>query len=148
MVDQYRLGQDCKLYRNTATYASPSWDEVDSARDVTLGLEKNETDISTRGNDGWEATATVRKKGSVEFELLWKPEGADFEAFRDAWLNGDSIEVAVMDGPIDTPGSQGLRATMQVIMFKRKEPLDGAVMADVSLKPTLAAQPPEWMVIA
>ncbi len=144
----FKLGLDAKLYRNTATYASPTWSELTNVRDLTLSLEKGEADVTTRANGGWRALAGTLKEGSIEFEMVWDPADAGFTAIKDAWFNDESIEFAVMDGALPPPSggtSQGLRATMQVLSFSRSEPLEEAMTVSVTIKPTYAANAPEWM---
>lgn len=141
------LGMNCKAYRNTASYASPTWNEITNIKDLSLNLEASEADVSTRGNNGWEATVQTLKRGTVEFQMVWDTGDADFTAVQSAFLNNTAIEFAFMDGDITTNGSQGLRATMMVINFSRTENLTEAVMVDVSLKITYSANAPTWLTV-
>jgi len=143
-----KLGMEARLYRNTGTYETPTWVEITNAKDVTLNLEKGEADVTTRANQGWRATVGTLKDGSVEFEMVWDTEDAGFTAIQEAYFDGTPVEVAVMDGDIATSGSQGLRATMAVTNFSRNEPLEEAITVSVTLKPTYAANAPEWMEVA
>ena len=143
-----KLGMEAKLYRNTGTYETPDWEEITNAKDVTLNLEKGEADVTTRANSGWRATVGTLKDGSVEFEMVWDTADEGFTAIQGAYFAGTAIEVAVMDGDIETAGSQGLRATMAVTNFSRNEPLEEAITVSVTLKPTYAANAPEWMEVA
>lgn len=143
-----KLGLDCKLYRNTGDYATPSWNEVNSVKDVTLNLEAGEADVTSRANNAWRASVATLKDASIEFELVWDSADDDFAAIRDAFLSNGSLEFAAMDGDILVSGSQGLRATCMIATFSRNEPLEEAVMVSVTIKPTYSANPPEWMVIA
>jgi predicted secreted protein len=144
-----RLALKAKLYRNTSTNQTPSWNEVKNVKDLTLTLEKSEADVTTRGNDGWRATIGALKDASIEFAMVWDTADDDFTAIKDAWFNDTSIELAVMDGPIVAPSggeaSQGLRAHCAVLNFSRNEALEDAIMVDVSIKPTYAAQAPTWL---
>ena len=65
-----KLGLDAKLFQNTGTYATPTWDEITNVRDLTLNLEAGEADVTTRGNAGWRATVATLKDGSIEFEMV------------------------------------------------------------------------------
>ena len=141
-----RLGLDAKLYRNTGTQASPTWDLVGNVRDVTLNLETGEADVTTRGNNGWRATVGTLKDASIEFEMVWDTGDADFTAFKDAFFNGTSIELAVMDGDVAAAGSQGLRAVCRIINFTRSEALEEAITVNVTAKPTYSTSPPSWLV--
>ena len=142
-----KLGLDCKLYRNDGTYEAPDWQEITCVKDVNLNLEKGEADVTTRANAGWKASRAALKEASIEFDLIWDTSDAGFAALHDAFFNGTSLEVAVMDGDIETIGSEGLRATVEVMKFPRSEPLEEAVTSSVALKPTYAAHAPEWMKI-
>jgi hypothetical protein len=141
-----KLGLDAKLYRNTGTFASPAWNEIQNVKDVTLNLEAGEADVTTRGNAGWRATVATLKDGSIEFEMVWDTADDDFAAIRDTFLNRGAMEFAVMDGPMNVPGSQGLRATCMVTNFSRNESLEEAITVSVTVKPTFSVTPPSWVV--
>jgi hypothetical protein len=141
----HKLGMEGKLFRNAGTYGTPDWKEMKNVKDLTLTLEKGEADLTTRGNAGWKATVGTLKEGSIEFEMVWDTEDEGFTALQNAWFGDTPVEMAVMDGPITASGSQGLRATMSVISFSRKEPLEEAMTASISIKPTYAEHAPEWM---
>jgi hypothetical protein len=143
-----KLGLDAKLYRNTGTYSSPTWNDIPNVKDVTLNLEAGEADVTTRGNNGWRATVATLKDGSIEFDMVWDTADTDFAAIRDAFLNRTAIEFAVMDGDITVVGSQGLRATCMVTKFSRSEPLEEAIMVSVTIKPTYSANAPSWLVVS
>jgi hypothetical protein len=126
----------------------PVWVELSNVKDLTLNMEKGEADVTTRGNAGWRATVGTLKEGSLEFEMVWDTEDEGFAALQGAWFGDTPVEMAVMDGPIATSGSQGLRATMSVISFSRKEPLEEAMSVSVTIKPTYSEHAPEWMKVA
>ena len=145
-----KLGLDAKLYRNTGDYASPVWEELSDVKDLTLSLEKGEADVSTRGSGGFRLTKGTLKDASIEFQLQHNSETtptAQRKALRDAFLGNAGLELAVMDGDITTVGTEGLRATFDVLNFSRNENLEESIVYDVTIKPTLAANPPEWMEI-
>jgi len=145
------MGYEAKLYRNTGTYAAPVWNEIANVKDLTLGGDAEEVDVTTRKNAGFKATVAGLKDAAVEFEMEWDTEDLDFSAFQDAFFAtaaaDKAIEVAVMDGDIAVTGSEGLRATMAVTNFSRNEALGEALAVSVTLKPTYADHPPEWYVV-
>lgn len=142
-----KLGLDAKLYRNTGTHGSPTWNEVTNVKDLTLNLEAGEADVSTRGNGGWRANIATLKDASLEFEMVWDTADDDFTAIRTAFLTNGSIEFAVLDGASTVAGSQGLRALMAITNFSRSEPLEEAISVSVTAKPTYSEDPPEWMTV-
>jgi len=141
-----KLGMQAKIYRNTGTWAAPTWVEIGNVKDVTLNLETGEADVTTRGNAGWRATLGTLKDASVEFEMVWEPADAEFSAIKDAFFNGTSIDLAVMDGDIAQTGTQGLRAEFSITAFSRNEPLEEAVTVNVTAKPAYSTNSPTWMV--
>jgi len=142
-----KLGMEAKLYRNTGTYALPTWVEMINVKDLTLNLEAGEADVTTRGNAGWKATIAALKDGSIEFEMVWDTADADFTAIQQAFFGNTDLEFAVMDGDVASTGSQGLRALMAITNFSRSEALEEAIGVSVTAKPTYSANPPEWMTV-
>jgi len=140
-----RLGMEAKLYRNTGTYPAPVWVEVTNVKDLALNLEKGEADVTTRANQGWRATVGTLKDASIEFQMVWDTADAAFTAIQQAFFGNTTIEFAVMDGDITDPDSEGLRATFDIFNFTRNENLEEAILVDVSIKPTYAANAPEWI---
>jgi len=138
------IGLNCVLYRNTGSFGTPVWDVVGNVRDNTLSLETGEADVTTRTNNGWRAVIATLKTASVEFEMVWDNADADFTAIRTAFLTNASLEFLILDGLVATVGSQGLRATCMIGKFTRSEPLEDAVKASVSIKPTFSANAPSW----
>jgi hypothetical protein len=140
MATNYVLGKDCKIYYKTTAFEAPysysGMTELTNVGDVTTNLEKDEADISSRANYGWEATVGTIKKGSLDFDMVWKPGDAGFEAMKDAWFNDTEVALIVLDGAEDTAGSQGLAGNFTVTKFTRTEPLKEAVKASVTVKPS------------
>jgi hypothetical protein len=143
-----KLGLDAKLYKNDSTYESPDWTELTNVKDVNLNMEKGDADVTTRANKGWRASKATLKEATVEFDMLWDTEDEGFSAIQDAYFNDTAIEMAVMDGDITVPGSEGLRASFDVMSFQKKEPLEEAQMVSVTLKVTASDNAPEWLVVA
>lgn len=133
------LGIDGKIYRNTGTYAAPTWNEVPNVQDPGLGLESGEANVTTRAGGGFELTWETLKKASYEFKMVYDTDDQDWTALRDAWLNKTPVELLILDGPVGTAGSQGLRSPMAVLKFSRTEDNEGVMMTEVSTKPTRMA---------
>ena len=92
MPTTYVLGMNAGLYQGPAGTTDPSlMSEVDNVKDVTLSLEAGEADITTRGNSGWRATAPTLRECTVEFQMVWKPGDAVFEAIKAAFLTAGTV---------------------------------------------------------
>jgi hypothetical protein len=134
-VADFILGKDCKAYRNTGNYGTPVWAEMTQVRDVKVSLTAKEWEGGTRGSGGWEQTAKTRKAGSVDFNMVYKPNDAGYEAIRDSFINNTLVDLAFASGVINTTGTEYFRAEMDVFKFERGEALDEGVMIDVTVKP-------------
>ena len=146
MPDTYKLGMDAKAYYHaTAGTALASLTELTNIKDLTLNLEAGEADVTTRANSGWKATGATLKEASVEFEMIALPSDAGFAAFRDAFLNGTLVALAVLDGESDAAGSEGLRGDFTITNFSRNEALEEAIKVSVTAKLSVFS---EWVEIA
>jgi hypothetical protein len=139
------MGFEGVLYRNAGSYDLPEWVEIDNVGDLNLGLEKGEGDVTIRRGKGWRWTRGALKEATIEFQMVWDADDAGLQAMKAAHDQRTPIELAVMDGPIDDPASEGLRATMEVLKFNRGEGKEDAMMVDVAIKPTRADHEPRWV---
>ena len=134
-----RLGMDAKLFHGPAGSTANS--ELANTRDVTLNLETGEADVTTRGNQGWRATAATLKEGTVEFEMVWDTEDTGFNAIKDAFFNNTAIALAVLD----KENGAGLDADFMITNFSRSEPLEEAITVSVTARPTYSERAPQWV---
>ena len=128
-----RIGLEMYLYRNTATYGSPTWVLVEAIRDLTTTLQKATADFSTRGTGKWRAKRGALRDFDVEFEMVADYADVDFVALQDAFLNDTQLDLMLLNGTSATSGAKGWRIQAEVLKFSGKEPLEGAVMVDVGM---------------
>ena len=102
MSQTFVLGMNAKIYQGAAGADLATVTEMSNVKDVTLTLEAGEADVTTRGNQGWRATAPTLRECTVEFEMLYKPGEAGFEAIKTAFLSNGSICLAVLTGAVLT----------------------------------------------
>jgi len=147
-----KLGMECKLYRCATllddianTPALATWIEVTNVKDLKRNLSTREADMTTRDNDGWEATRATLKSGTVDFGMLYDTDDAGFTALQEAWDGSDEIALAVMDGDIEVGGAQGLVGNFSVTNFGINEPLAEGVTVDVTVKPSTET---EWYTVS
>ncbi len=135
MPATYVLGMNAKIYHGDAGDDTPStMTELDNVKNVTLTMEAGEADITTRANSGWRATAPTLKTCTVEFEMVWKPGDAGFDAVKAAFLANTTLALAVLDGAEDVVGTQGPIGDFGITNFSRNEALEEAIVADVTAK--------------
>ena len=128
------LGRDAKIYQGAAGAELAALAEMSNVRDVTLNLEAGEADITTRANSGWRATAPTLRECTTEFEMVWKPGDAGFDAIKSAYLGGTTIELAVLDQARETAGAQGPKGSFSITSFSRNEALEEAITVSVTAK--------------
>ena len=133
-----KVGLDMKLKRGTAgTQAST---EMKNVKDVTLNLEKGEADVTTRGAAGWRVYVGTLKDASLEFEMNYDPNDADYSALLNAFLNNTALSFFVSDG-----SGNGLDADFVITGFNNNQPLEEASTISVTAKPTLSSRNPAWV---
>jgi TP901-1 family phage major tail protein len=130
----FLLGKDAKIYFGAAGADLAAMTEMSNVRDVTLTLEAAEADVTTRANSGWRATAPGLKTLTCDFEMLWNPGDEGFEAIKDAFLGGTTLELAPLDQARDVVGAQGPKGSFSVTKFDRSEPLEEAITVSVTAK--------------
>ncbi len=116
------LGMDAALYIDSSL--------VDNVRNLTLNMEAGESDITTRGNDGWRATAPTLRECTAEFQMVWKPGDTAFEAVKDAFLNNTEVELKILS----EVGGEGPHGDFSITGFTRNEDLEEAILVDVTAK--------------
>lgn len=134
-----RLGLDGKLYYGVA--GATASNEIANVKDVTLNLEKAESDVTTRGSGGWRQTVGTLKDGTIEFQMVWDPADAAFTAVKNAFINNTALAFLCLD----EENGQGLDADFTVTNFSRSEPLEEAQMVAVTIKPTYSSRAPQWV---
>jgi len=136
-------GYEGRLYYNTGTEASPTWSPVNTVRDVTLGQEANDIDDTSRTTNGWRSRIQGLKQWGCEFEMIYTPTNAAWEAIRAHFVAGTPAEILVMDQDITIDGAYGLRGFAEVTGFDKEEPLE-----DVQINSTtfVGSSEPTWVV--
>lgn len=139
------FGLDAKLYYKVGGQGGGgSWNELDNAKDVTLNVEKEEADLTTRKAQGWRQIVGKLKNGSIEWDMVWDTADAGFQAIKNAFFNDEPIGLQVLDGPLAS-GGQGLQADFEIMQFSRNEPLAEALTVSVTAKPRYSDTPPQWV---
>ncbi len=144
MPQTFLLGMNAKIYQGAPSAALNTLTEMGNVKDVTLSLEAGEADVTTRANQGWRATAPTLRECTAEFEMLWKPGDAGFEAIKTAFLTSAPLRLAVLTGDRIAGGSEGPLGEFSITNFTRNEPLEEGVSVSVTAK---LAEFSEWVAI-
>ena len=137
------MGFNGKAYYNTGTYGSPTWVLISNVGDIKVTDEMTETEIGLRVMGGFAITVNGLRKIGFEFDMLYDPADSVQSAFRTKYAARTATEFLFLDQIQATTDSAGFRGTCLITKFARQEELDKAMMVNVSIKPTYAAQAPE-----
>lgn len=141
------LGLDCKLYRNTGSYGSPTWDLIDTVSDVTWNGQYERADGSTRQSPVRMAKNSMLGlsiSGRIRADLT----NTDWEALWDAWKGQTLIDVMALDGTATTNNSAGIRFEADVVNFSQAQGLGDYVFNDFTLEPTVSSNIPDSVEVA
>lgn len=132
MGNRVEMGYNSSLYVNTGTYLSPTWSELDLARDVTGMDSIDKVDVTTRrtarlgfkANDyglkelGWKADMLVPAAGETN---------TAYDELETARKTRDTVDILHVEGGlISTDGLNATRAVCGVFGGEKGEPLNGA----------------------
>ena len=140
MSDEFVLGMDAVIYQGPADAAIGSLTEMDNVKDATVNLSAGEADVTTRANSGWRATAATLRECTIDFEMLWKPGDAGFEAIKTSFLTSTPLALAALTGARETADSEGPLGNFSITNFSRSEPLEEGVSVSVTAKMAKYAQ--------
>jgi len=149
LVERPVVGQECKLYYNTGTHASPTWVEVTRAINVNVSISKSEADQASR-TSSWRKSRGALKDLEISFTYR-KKQGTDtvFDALQAAALAGTVYEYAVLDGAATLAGVQGIRAFCELMTLNNGQDLEASEEVEFTAKPTYheessAEVDPDW----
>ena len=138
------------------------WVEIETITEVTLNMTCSTADVTTRASGGWRQNISTLKDASVDFSILWQPDQEVFYNLLTAFVNQCATAFLVLDGSLttitnassvitgasdacgNTGDVTGLYADFCISSFTRNEALEDAVMADVTIQPTVGLVTPEW----
>ena len=118
------MNYQCKAYRNTGTYGTPTWVLFDNMGSVKINDERGEVEIPLRSEGVFEGFIAGRRKLTLEWDMLYNPADTSQTLFRAAYdaETQVGIDLAFMDQAIATAGSAGPRGTF--IFSKCSEVVD------------------------
>lgn len=133
----YRIGPYTKLYYGAA--GTPACSEMMNCNDVTLKLEADESDITTRPSVDRIVTNVSLKDVSLEFDMDWDTSDNGFEAIKNAYFSNTAIALFASDG-----NGSGFNADFVVTSFSRSDSMDDDLTVSVICKPTCVIGKPTW----
>jgi hypothetical protein len=139
-----KLGLDCKLYYVVGSGTAQSGVEITNVENLSIGLERDEADVSTRAADGWEVVVGGLRKGTLEFNQVYDTEDAAFVAIQAAFFASDPTDNIIGFFVSDGDGN-GLDADFIILGWKVDQPLKEGSKVSITAKPTRTSRVPTWV---
>lgn len=147
MAAGLRAGVGAKLYRNTASWAVPTWDEITAAKDVTLNIEMGLAEVKARLSGVVQHLPTL-KTVSVDWNMINDTSIADHNVLRDAHHAGTLVGYAIADDAIATSGTEHYRFDGYLSKFSISQALEEPLMVDCTAVPAYSPNVPLWTDVA
>lgn len=145
-----------KLFRNSASFASPTWNEIVSTRDITIGDSYAEADVSRRG-EGLRQTEPTLREITIDWEMVWDTADEDFAALYTAYAAKTLVELAFADGAIGTSGTVAsggtadvvfTRVSCKIVKWEKSLALEGAALVSITAKPCYTTNDSSYNTVA
>lgn len=132
------IGAKAKAYRETNTFASPTWSEVKRISDATLTETPVEASADDRGSRVQQFETTQYQ---IEFagKIRVDPNDANYVAIRNAHAQDLALDMLILNGANDVVGSEGCRGWFKVFAWSEPQEMAGVLYRDFTMKPC----PPE-----
>lgn len=131
-----RLGIDAKVYRNTATYGTPTWTEINLVRDVQVTPNWNRSDSSSRAS---KVMSEVKTQLQLAFTLSVKVSLTDagYTALMDSFVSSTGVlDLLILNGTTTTNGVEGWRFDAGVFTASEDQSIGGTLYRDFEVAPS------------
>jgi len=125
-----------KLYRNSGSYGTPTFGELDAVADVDVTHEGNPIEVKLRRN-GYVSNLFGLKKLAVSFALATEPDNTHWAALQTNFNSKTVAEFFLFyKGDSSTSGSKAIRFPAYVTKFSNPQKLEDLDVNDVELSPS------------
>jgi hypothetical protein len=145
------VGFDGFIYYNSGSDAVPTWVEIDTARDVSTSASADKADNSDRRSKFKKSCAGMLDLETTVTATFVAGDTA-LLGLRTHFLARTTVQIAVMDGPYATSGSEGFKYFASVYSNDFSQPLNDGQTISVTFSPSVnpdePAVEPSWVIIA
>lgn len=137
-----KIGIKCKLYYNSATYASPTWVELTLVRDcqVNFGWDEGEgTTRASRVKMFANTVANLEITGSIRTEVA----DTGYLKLRDAAISDLSVDIMVLNDALTVNDTDGFRFDAKVGNWAEAQGPGDVAYKQFALKPIPSANLPK-----
>jgi hypothetical protein len=137
------LGILAKAYRNTASYGTPTWVEIDKIADLAVNPSWDEAEGGSRDSRVKKIAKTML---GIEITGRIKVDTADagYIALRDAMYTDIAIDLLILNGASDGNGNHGWRADWHVFEGGEDQAMGNRLYMDFVLRVADTANDPKY----
>lgn len=130
-----KIGLNCKMYRNTATWGAPTWVEVPLVGPLQVGANWAEATGQTRETWVERAARTfLQLNPTGQFRVV--DADTTYIAFDDAFHDPDTVlDLMILNGASTENGVTGYRAEWEVMQWAEDQGPGNVLFKDFGLKP-------------
>lgn len=143
-----KKGYKRKLYRNTGSFNSASWNETDNIKDTAWAFQKDALDGTKRASGKLKEYEPGRGEFTITGMMEVDESNADFTAFETAWLADSLLDIMILDGDNTTDGSRGYRMEMKLFAFSEDTADDGILYRNFELRPCISSNAKQSVVVS
>jgi len=135
-----KKGATSVVYRNSAVstpYATPTWTAITLVRDASVSRPWDMSDASVRGSRV-KLYHPTQQDFAVSLTVRCDDLDTGYLALNGAADEGTTIDMMILDGPVATEGSRGIRAHFHVSDTGQDQSIGTALYKTFELKPGFA----------
>jgi len=146
------VGNDNRLYYNSATAASPTWLPICIVGNVSLDINISEAEVDLRCSS-WVMGLPAKLSGGINFTMARDIGGTAHDVLRGYALARTPKQYAIASGEIATSATQYLKAFMFFTAFPWNQETQNMAQGDCSLKMAWVEEPagtliqPTWVTV-
>jgi len=142
-----KLGILSKVYLNTASFGTPTWVEVEHISDLSIDPSWDEGDASSRASRAKRTAKTMLDVG-ISGSIKVSDSDSDYQAFRDAAYQDDTIDLMILNGDQTDDGVHGYRAEFNVFSSSEDQAKGNRLYMNFTLKPGDTDNAVQYAVVA
>lgn len=143
-----KKGYLAKMYRDTGTFGSPTWNEVDVVKDIAYTYVKESLEASTRASGKVKEYEPGRGDFTITGKIRSDEDSADFVAFETAFLADSLLDIMILDGGSTVNGSRGYRMEFKLHKLDEDQAEDGILYREFELKPCISSNAKQSVLVA
>lgn len=141
-----KIGINSRLYRNAGSYEAPTWTACNQISAAAIQAAWDKADASVRAS---RVKGGVKTQIDLSFTCSMRVSNTDAEylLFFGAALSDDTIDLLILNGPIEDEGVRGFRYDAQVFSANEDQGLSVALYDELQLSPYIFDHNPALAVV-